>query len=318
MNECKIPAAGAERAWVDPGLGKLANARRYEPPCPGAGRSQLGYAGRLGAFRKPPGEGDNADLRPPAAHPLAPLRFSAPAIATISTSPPRCCAFDEELHLVDLDAHALAQGVARQGLAENEALHLYGNIDVTGQLAAMGTWASGAILDSDLEACIARPVEVISAIVPGRFDVVASCCLLSQLIGAVVDTAGEGHPRFRELVQAVRLGHLRLLMHLVAPGGRGVLITDLVSSTTAPPLAATAQDRLPHLLGGLIEAGNFFDGVNPAVIRTAFAQRSPQFAGSRYCLHGPVAMESGAARLCGIRCHDAQGGGDGTAGGREE
>jgi hypothetical protein len=31
-------------------------------------------------------------------------------------------------------------------------------------------------------------------------------------------------------------------------------------------LASTAQDRLPRLLRGLIEAGNFFHGVNPTVI----------------------------------------------------
>jgi len=49
---------------------------------------------------------------------------------------------------------------------------------------------------------------------------VASTCVLSQLIEVVIQSVGVAHPRFLELVQAVRIGHLRLLMHLVAPARR--------------------------------------------------------------------------------------------------
>jgi hypothetical protein len=94
--------------------------------------------------------------------------------------------------------------------------------------------------------------------------------LLSQLVGCVVRTAGESHPRFLEALRAVRAGHLRLLADLVAPGGAGVLIADVVSSDTAPALASAQERLLPGLLAGLIQQRNFFHGVNPAVLGSFF------------------------------------------------
>ena len=150
-----------------------------------------------------------------------------------------------QIHLVDIDDAALARGVARQGLAIHSALHLHAGIDVSGLLDDMAAWSPPTTIGpAELEACVERPVR--SVVLPGPFDVVASTCLLSQLMGGVVHTVGSAHPRFVESLQAVRTGHLRLLAHLIAPGGSGVLITDVLSSDTVPTLGSLPEERIAH------------------------------------------------------------------------
>lgn len=176
-----------------------------------------------------------------------------------------------EIHLVDLDADALARGVARQGFAEDPAVKCHGGIDVTGMwdtLAAKSPQCE--IRPADLDAFIAEPFRQVGSALPGPFDVVASTCLLSQLIDAVSDTLGQGHPRFLEVVQAIRAGHLHLLVQLVSPGGIAVLITDIVSSDSHPPLRSVAEETLFDVVAQLIADRNFFHGVNPAVLLSLF------------------------------------------------
>jgi hypothetical protein len=99
--------------------------------------------------------------------------------------------------------------------------------------------------------------------------VAASTCLLTQIIQCVVRAAGERHPRFVEALRAVRAGHLRLLADLVAPGGTGVLVTDVVSSDSFPALASCDEGSLPAVLNRLVRAGNFFHGANPAALASS-------------------------------------------------
>ncbi len=177
----------------------------------------------------------------------------------------------QEIHLVDLDAEALTHGVARQGLENNPAVRTHGGLDVTGVFDELAGWSPQTVLrDEDLRACMERPVRMLAATLSGPFDVVASTCLLSQLVLSVVRTVGEAHPRFLEAIQAIRAGHLRLLANLVAPGGTGVLITDVVSSDTFPPLGSVPDASLPQVLAKLIADHNFFHGVNPAVLARFF------------------------------------------------
>ena len=176
-----------------------------------------------------------------------------------------------EVHLVDLDEEALVRGAARQGLASHAGLIRHGSVDVTGVLERMAKWsADSPISDEDLAACRDAPARQASRL-PAPFDTVASICLLSQLLLAVADRLGEKHPRFLDVLQAIRWGHLRLLLDLLAPGGRGVLITDLVSSDTCAELRTVPDHELPPLLNQLIEARNFYHGVNPAVLYSLLA-----------------------------------------------
>ena len=82
----------------------------------------------------------------------------------------------------------------------------------------------------------------------------------------------EVHPRFNELVLAVRNRHLRLLSEMIAPDGFGILVTDFVSSDTCPELATVSNAELPSRAREWIASGNFFSGVNPAALRARFQE----------------------------------------------
>ena len=169
----------------------------------------------------------------------------------------------QEVHLVDLDGEALARGVARQGLADSPAVVRHGGLDVTGVF-------DEPFESAEVSALSEAPLRRVLPALPGPFDVVASTCLLSQLTRAVGQAVGERHPRFVELIQAVRAGHLQLLLQLTAPGGVAVLITDVVSSETFSALTSTPREALPGLLPDLARSRNFFHGVNPFVIEPLF------------------------------------------------
>ena len=178
-----------------------------------------------------------------------------------------------EVHLVDLDTKALQSAVIRQDVVRNPSMHLHGDCDVTGVFDRLAMWSPEHLLnESELQRVIQMAGSSAGLAIPGPFDVVASVCLLSQLIEAVIGSLGEDHGRFLELLSVIRQRHVRLLAELTAPGGTGILITDFVSSDSAPELPAVADDQLPAVLSELIEAHNFFHGLNPAVIASLFKQ----------------------------------------------
>lgn len=180
-------------------------------------------------------------------------------------------AFDE-VHLVDLDPESLAAGVSKQGPLDTTRIHLHGGVDVTGVADLLALFSPQVSpTDRKLEFCLQQAVQSPAPGLPGPFDVVASVCLLTQLIDAVVLTLGEAHPRFLDMITAIRLRHLRLLTELLTPGGRGVLVSDIVSTDTAPQLASVPESQFADTVGRLINAHNFFTGANPAVLQSLFA-----------------------------------------------
>lgn len=177
-----------------------------------------------------------------------------------------------EVHLVDVDTEALKTGIARQNLAQHARIHLHGGTDITGMLEQLATWSQNTkITETDITALLVNSVRSLNKI-PGPFNLVASTCILSQLIKTVVDAVGEEHPQFLALIQAIRMGHLRLLMQLTDSGGTALLLTDIVSSASYPALASVPAHNLSRVLKQLIQDGNFFHGVNPAALVTLFRQ----------------------------------------------
>lgn len=180
----------------------------------------------------------------------------------------------QEINLVDLDGEALARGVARQANVPTGAIHRHGGIDLLGALDSLAACAGEQrSADAELDTCLARVHEPAAGALPGPFDVVASVCLLSQLIECAVVSLGEGHPRFAELVLAIRAAHLRLLARLLVPGGRAVLVADFVSSQTAAELLV-GDPSWPLFLQQTAAQGNFFHASHPWAI-LAHLQNDP-------------------------------------------
>jgi hypothetical protein len=160
-----------------------------------------------------------------------------------------------EVRLVDLDGDALAFGVDRQGVRGHGGVQRH-VVELTGWLgepAGPDQWRHA-------------PRRRVAPLLPGPFDVVASVCVLSQLSLATLEVLGVDHPMAAEAVRAVREGHLDLLAHLVAPGGQGLLITDIVSSDTVPGLASLPEERLASLPELLVRQRNYFHGVQPFLV----------------------------------------------------
>jgi hypothetical protein len=106
------------------------------------------------------------------------------------------------------------------------------------------------------------------------FDAVLSPCVLSQLLTPLRDTIGEAHPGFPPLFAAMRARHFRLMLDLLAPGGRGVFACDLFSSVVLPDLARATKDQLPNLMRKMIARERVFSGLDPTSI-AAVLMRDP-------------------------------------------
>ena len=113
---------------------------------------------------------------------------------------------------------------------------------------------------------IARSQNDHSSIQLLRSDCALSCCVLSQIVNAIVARASSDDPRLVELVVEVRRKHLATMLDCLEPGGTGLLIVDFVSSETLPEMVHTPSPELPQLLHLAIEQGNFFTGCNPIAI----------------------------------------------------
>jgi hypothetical protein len=176
-----------------------------------------------------------------------------------------------EIHLVDVDRQALVQGVAAQSVQDEQSVRLHGDVDLTGITDRLARWSPEAPPEpAAVDDLLAAIPSAVAFALPSAQDVVASVCLLSQLIEAVNVSLGEQHPRFLDVLTAVRYQHARLMVRLARPGGRLLLISDFVSSDSCPELATVPESQLPELAARLINARNFFTGLNPAVLRALF------------------------------------------------
>lgn len=191
------------------------------------------------------------------------------------------------LQLIDLDAAALQAGVEQQGLLHDPRLARHGGVDLTGtwdELAALEPSTDVAhVHDLTQRLATARPTYELPT---GRL--VLSIGLLSQLVEVASLTIGAQHTGFLELVQALRLQHLRLATDLVEPGGTLIATSEIVSSDTAPQIAAASADELPSVVSKLLLEGNFFSGLHPGLIGQTLRTDpgiGPQFAELR--VEGP-------------------------------
>jgi hypothetical protein len=182
----------------------------------------------------------------------------------------------EQVVLIDLDGEALLRGTAALSIQTGDRLHCLAGSDVTGVLSRIATWSPETRLaPEDLDA-LAAGAEVSSwPILPG-FDVVASTCLLSQLVGSLTHALTDRHPQFLDAVKAIRAGHLWTMASLLRPGGRAVLVSDVVSSDTLPELGRQAVHDSHRLVASAIQAGNFFTGLNPSVVH-GLLKTAPMF-----------------------------------------
>jgi hypothetical protein len=161
-----------------------------------------------------------------------------------------------EIHLVDLDAAAVEAGIARQRPSPSGSVVVHAPYDLTGVLDRLGSDDVSGLLDR-----IQRPTLGL----PSPFDVVLSAGVLTQMFQSVEEIGLPSETTLR-LVLALRRRHLVALLELVCSGGASVLVSDIVSTASAPDLAICPEHDLTNRLTKLIEEQNFFTGANPSAI----------------------------------------------------
>lgn len=170
----------------------------------------------------------------------------------------------DTIHLVDVDGDSLVDA-ATASVARDQC-DVHAPIDVAAPLMSLTT---RDFEPADSEA-LATTLQMLStdAVAPEipESDVVVSLCLLSQLVDTLSGIIGENHAAFSYALKAVRIGHLRRMLTMLRPGGVAILISDVVSSATAPELVDAEESDIPELVRKLVDSRNFFSGTNPAIV----------------------------------------------------
>ena len=172
------------------------------------------------------------------------------------------------IHLVDWDARSLQNGLKKQAIAP-ESVHVHAGIELTGVARYMERWKKTTPSSTEIDEVVALLSAPIDIGIGGPFDVVLSGSLLTQLIELPVALLGLTHPRTVDVSLQIRAAHFRLMASLLAPGGTGVLVTELISSDTCEALNHYPEDKLAELQGKLINEKNFFTGTNPNALTPA-------------------------------------------------
>lgn len=173
----------------------------------------------------------------------------------------------EHIALVDLDEEALANSIASATIENSCKIERHASIDLTGILSELEAWRVSGPPSHEMLVTTIQLAKSTPAPDVGSFDVVASTCVLTQLIDSVCMGLPAKHPQFLELLLAVRNRHLEVIVELLNPGGAGVLISDFVSTQTAPELANWDESEFAQNAIQLVGKGNFFTGANPFSIR---------------------------------------------------
>ena len=172
----------------------------------------------------------------------------------------------DEIALVDISQTDIDYGLAEQNVSRETTIETLSGFDVTGVDSLMDKYATQpteSLLEEILASLGRGNVEL-----PKHYDCIASTCLLSQLLYKATSCIGESHERFVEVLQAVRLSHIRLLVDSLNKGGTGILFTDFVSSDSLPELLNT--DDLEATLQSAIVEKNFLHGLNPPMVAKVF------------------------------------------------
>lgn len=171
------------------------------------------------------------------------------------------------VHLLDIDREAIKEARARQPAELAARLVLHAPVDLGGALAEVGRFRGRRARPDELGGLPGAGAHGALVAVPQRFEVVASTCLLSQLVHGCQRLLGDRHPQIQEIACAVVIAHLRIATQLVKPGGRGIIVTDVVSSDTYPLDEIWGQRDAWAIVDDLETTGNHLSGTTPKFLR---------------------------------------------------
>ena len=177
----------------------------------------------------------------------------------------------QTVHLIDLDGEALERARVRQPPEVAARLDLRAGVDLCGGLDRLPVARAGARRIDPAELAN-QALARLRTVLPSEVDVAVSACLLSQITQSCRLALGLEHPQLFEIAEALVSAHLRALVSMVRPGGRAVLVTDVVSSETYPLEELAADEPLARLLDRLEATDNVLTGAQPRFLRRFFTR----------------------------------------------
>jgi hypothetical protein len=172
-----------------------------------------------------------------------------------------------EVHLVDLDRLALERATARAA-GPGAPLVVHGPVDVSGLAVLPLRWCPAPPTAAERTRLPSSVAAAVAGALPGPFDVVVSDCLLTQIYETCFRALGPVDWLSEVLDLALAI-HLRVMMTLGAPAGRGLLATDALSSETFPLDELFDAGEPLALLHALGREGRLFTGTKPGTLLPA-------------------------------------------------
>ncbi len=168
-----------------------------------------------------------------------------------------------EVHLVDLDPEAVGRALARLPASIRHQFVVHAPVDLSGVFDRLEAWSQSPPETAFIAREAGEAVSRVVASLPGPFDVVVSCCLLTQLQLVLLEVVGDQHPRFEAFRAAIRRIHVHTLARLLRPGGVALLVTDLVTNQTYPLDSLPENADLTAVMTDLLHVGNVIQAAHP-------------------------------------------------------
>jgi hypothetical protein len=177
-----------------------------------------------------------------------------------------------EVHLVDIDREALEGAKARQPEDIANKLVLHAPIDLTGFLGKLEAWGRMEVTEQEMLAHPAGTARGLAARI-GTFDLVVSACAITQMQLSVLTSLGDGHRLFDAVRHTLALTHLHTLFELTVPGGRALLVTDVLSNQSYRYLDKLGADaNFMQILTDVIAAEKVIYVARPGLFHLLFRQ----------------------------------------------
>jgi hypothetical protein len=145
------------------------------------------------------------------------------------------------VHLVDIDAAALDAAIARQEPRVRDRLVPHAPVDLSGLLGKLERWGRLETTEAELLSHHRQTADALSRQL-GSHDVVVSASCITQMQLSVLRALGDQHQLFDATRHVLAVTHLHALHALTKPGGRALLITDVLSSERHAALSELPAD----------------------------------------------------------------------------
>jgi hypothetical protein len=191
------------------------------------------------------------------------------------------------IHLVDVDRASLEAALAREAPEVRARVTLHAPIDLSGLLDRLERWSRLEVTEEELLAHHTETARALAAQL-GAHDVVVSASCITQMQLSVLRALGDRHQLFDAVRHVLAATHLHTLHALTKPGGRALLVTDVLSSVAYPPLAELPpQTDFLQLLKGLMAAEQMIYIARPGLFH--LLQREDPSLNARSRLTPPLA-----------------------------